>query len=143
MNPIKEIERFVSERQLNQMEFSKVDYGANVLEELFELYGYSVPKELRGALKVAIDELISQFANTVGLEKLDQDHNEADALGDIVVFSIDGLMKLGYDPEKTLIEIAREINSREGGIIDGKFQKYTDEAHRSKWYKADLDGAKL
>ena len=143
MCPIKEIERFVSERQLNQMEFSKVDYGANVLEELFELYGYHVPKELRGALKVAIDELIFQFANTVGLEKLDQEHHEADALADIIVFSIDGLMRLGYDPSITLEEVAKEINSREGKIIDGKFQKYTDEVHRSKWYKADLEAAKL
>ena len=34
-------------------------------------------------------------------------------------------------------EAAKEINSREGIMINGKFEKYVDNASKAKWYKAN------
>jgi len=53
-------------------------------------------------------------------------------------------MKLGYDPEKVLQEVAEEINSRVGSIIDGKFEKLLPgEEGYVKPYKADFTNCKI
>jgi len=51
-------------------------------------------------------------------------------------------MKLGYEPECVLNEVAKEINSRVGSIIDGKFIKDKSPEARAKWYKADYEKCK-
>jgi predicted HAD superfamily Cof-like phosphohydrolase len=55
-----------------------------------------------------------------------------DAFADIIVFSTGAIIKNGYDPEKVMDEVLKEIESRTGKIIDGKFVKDTD----VKMYKA-------
>ena len=47
-------------------------------------------------------------------------------------------MKKGYYPAMTMMEASKEINSREGIMINGKFEKYVDDASKAKWYKADF-----
>ena len=69
--------------------------------------------------------------------------DEIDALCDIQVFAGGDILKLGYDNEKCLSEVAKEINSRSGEIVNGKFQKYTTTEAKDKWYKADFTGCKL
>jgi len=65
-----------------------------------------------------------------------------------VVFSVDAMMKLGYDPECALDETAKEINSRiqdpdqkvewaEKGI-SGKWQKWKGQPESTK-YIANYD----
>ena len=46
-----------------------------------------------------------------------------DAFCDIQVFAGGEVGKLGYNNEVAMGEVAKEINSRTGSIIDGKFVK--------------------
>ena len=71
------------------------------------------------------------------------DEDVVDALCDIQTFAGGDNMKLGYDNKKCLLEVGKEINSREGEIIEGKFQKFKTEEAMAKWYKADFSGCKL
>jgi hypothetical protein len=96
-----------------------------------------------------VSNLSSSDANIVAKEFvnenfIDIDENRAiDALGDIVVFATNGMYKLGYNPEQVMNEVLKEIESRNGEIVNGKFEKYQDDYHKSLWYKADFSKCKL
>jgi len=62
----------------------------------------------------------------------------ADAYADIIVFAVGSLLKLGYDPECVMNEVVKEISSRTGKVIDGKFVKDKSPEAQAKWYKADF-----
>jgi len=51
-------------------------------------------------------------------------------------------MKLGYHPGMVLEEISKEINSRVGEMVEGKFTKDTSEEAKANWYKADFTKCK-
>lgn len=53
------------------------------------------------------------------------DHQQVDALCDIIVLATGAIHKLGYNPEQSMLETLREINSRQGTInpATGKWQK--------------------
>lgn len=57
-----------------------------------------------------------------------------DAFADIIVFSTGAIAKLGYNPNKVLSEVFKEIDSRKGKLIDGKFVKDLN----IEMYKADF-----
>lgn len=57
-----------------------------------------------------------------------------DAFADIIVFSTGAIIKNGYNPEKVMDEVLKEIESRSGKIIDGKFVKDLN----VKTYKANF-----
>ncbi len=50
----------------------------------------------------------------------------ADAFADIIVFATGALAKLGYNPSKIMDEVYKEIDSRKGKLIEGKFVKDTN-----------------
>ena len=142
MNVFKELERFCVDRKLDKMEFSTLDFQGNILEELFELDGYDVPKKNRTALKEEIERFTKELKEKgviIPVEKLEV-HYKVDSLNDIMVFCNDGLLKQGYNPEKTLLETSKEVNSRVGTIINGKFEKDLSMSHL--WYKADYSQCK-
>lgn len=62
-----------------------------------------------------------------------------DAFADILVFATGAIAKLGYDPAKVMDEVYKEINSRTGKLIDGKFVKDLD----AQVYKADFSKTKM
>lgn len=62
-----------------------------------------------------------------------------DAFADIIVFSTGVIAKLGYNPDSVMDEVYKEINSRTGTMIDGKFVK-DPEATK---YIADFTNCKL
>jgi len=66
-----------------------------------------------------------------------------DAAGDIIVFATGLIRKMGYDVDKTMEEVLREIESRRGTIIEGKFVKDKSQAAQALWYKANFSNAKL
>jgi len=141
-NPIKEIERFAIDRNIHQMEYSAFDYIANIQEELIELLGGEVKKEDRDKLKTAYGNFLKELLkeNIIDTESVvSHDDIRADAIADIIVFSITELMKIKYDPEKVLLEVAKEINSRVGSIVNGKFEKDLSEEAKANWYKANFD----
>jgi hypothetical protein len=71
------------------------------------------------------------------------EEDQVDAFADITVFATGDIMKLGYNPEKVLCEVGKEINSRTGEIVNGKFQKYKTPEAMALWYKADFSDCKL
>ena len=115
-NALEELARFQTDRELNKKLFNLDAVAKNIQEEVIELAVATV--------ECNVDEQI-------------------DALADIAVFALGDIMKLGYNPEKVLLEVAKEINSREGTFIDGKFQKDKSPEAQAKWYKADFSGCKL
>ena len=144
MNVFTEVRRFFTDRKLNEMEFDTLNFQGNVLEELFELAGYDVPKENRVNLKRSF-EIYTQTLHGGGVINFigkPSEHDEVDAINDIVVFCQDGLGKKGYDGAMTLAETAKEINSREGSIVDGKFEKDLSPEAKAKWYQANYTHCK-
>jgi hypothetical protein len=137
-DPILQVVKFCNDRKLPEMEFNPLDYTTNIVEELAELHGLKVTKEMRPRLKEITEMLLEVLEEEFPKAKEDP-YKEIDAINDIRVFSIDANLKLGFNPKKSLLETAKEINSREGEIVDGKFQKFTTPEAKSKWYKADYE----
>jgi len=64
-----------------------------------------------------------------------------DALCDIKVFATGAIRKAGYDPDIAMDEVIREIESRIGKVVDGKFIKDKSPEAMKNWYKADFNKA--
>ena len=146
MNVIQEIMRFQTDRELPHQNYTSLNEHINIIEELVESMGYNIVKEDRIMLASALEVFMTKLVGYGIAIKNDVDFTNddiVDAYGDIIVFAIGAIMKLDYNPETVLDEVAKEINSREGEIIDGKFEKHLDDEHRAKWYKADFSKCKL
>jgi len=66
------------------------------------------------------------------------DENVLDAWSDIIIFAIGAIAKKGYNPEKVLEEVYKEIDSRTGKRINGKFVRDKD----ALIYQANFDSCK-
>jgi hypothetical protein len=64
-------------------------------------------------------------------------------MGDIIVFATGAIRKIGYDPDIAMDEVLKEIESRVGSVIDGKFTKDKSPEAVANWYKADFKKAKI
>lgn len=149
INPILEIEKFQTDRSLHLQEYDALNEHASIIEELFESIGFNVPKENRNNLKTLWEETFEIAINkdivtieSMSPEGILSEHEQVDAYNDIIVFAIGAIMKLGYNPTETLIETAKEINSRRGSMIDGKFEKDLSDEAKALWYKADFTNCK-
>jgi len=103
----------------------------NILEELNELKVQIDSKEARNNAEIQLEDIKS---DTDFLEP-STPIQKVDALCDIIIYATGALIKLGYDPEEVMEETLKEIESRKGTIIDGKFEK--DLSLKDEWYKAD------
>lgn len=139
---IEEIERFQRDRGLDTAKYNSVNEHTNIIEELLESISFDVPKNNRRKLSKHINSFynILEFDNVI-INKDSSKEDIVDAYCDIIVFAIGALMKLGYNPEEALLETSKEINSRAGTIINGKFEK--DLSKKDKWYKADYTKCKI
>lgn len=138
MNYIKEIAKWQKERQLDKRQYDWSIEVANILEELLEAKGYSIPKEKRLEFLYRISDELEKIGKEFSSDNKEPTSEEiVDAYCDIIVFCVGSIMKLGYDPECALKETIKEISSRTGSIVNGKFQKDTSEEARKRWYKAD------
>jgi hypothetical protein len=133
---IEEIKEFQINRNLHKQDFEWLNETTNIVEELLEIDGYSVPSEKRDKLKQKVKEKFKEIVNELDLKKENKDH-PVDGFADIIVFSIGAIMKMEYEPVCVLSEVAKEINSRTGKIINGKFIKDTSKEAKKRWYKAD------
>ena len=91
---------------LDLVQYDKAKQAANIAEELSELL-----------LASNIEE-------------------EIDAFADIIIYSINAIEIAGYGARQVLDEVIKEIESRDGKIIDGKFYK------ESNKYKAKIGDCK-
>jgi len=62
-----------------------------------------------------------------------------DAFADIIVFATGAIYKLGYDTDKVMKEVQKELDDRTGKLVDGKFIKDKKETR----YIADFTDCKL
>ncbi len=141
MNALEEITRFQTDRELDKKEFDWSVEATNVVEELLEAIGINdrnIALLSVGDMQLRINERIR-----AGLIVAPSVEDQVDAFADVIVFACGALTKLGYDPERTLLEVGKEINSREGTMIDGKFTKNKSPEAKKKWVKADFTNCKL
>ena len=135
---IKEIMRFQSDRELDKQQYDWTNEAVNIVEEMLEAKGYNVPDKQRGFLRGIVDYIRARTATNPAITWLrPTEHDIVDACADQIIFNIGSLMKLGYDPEKVLAEVSKEINSRKGCMHEGKYQKDKDQ-DPSTLYKADF-----
>lgn len=95
--------------------------------------------------------LASRYANYIinesGKEDASRVHpdDKVDAKFDGIVFKLQDIAQLGYDPIKVLIEGFKEINSRVGAynLESGKWEKDTSDEAKSNWYKADYSKCRI
>jgi len=141
VNALHEITRFQTDRKLDQKPFDWNIEATNIVEELLEAIGVNdrnVAILAVGDMQLRIREKIQ-----LGLVIAPSLDDQVDAFSDIIVFACGALTKLGYDPERTLMEVAKEINSRVGSMQDGKFVKDKTLAAKKLWYKANFAKCKL
>jgi len=141
VNALSEITRFQTDRQLDKKPFNWNVEATNILEELLEAMGINsrdIALLCVGDMRLRIREEIQK-----GSTQEPTIEDQVDAFSDIIVFACGALTKLGYDPEFTLLEVAKEINSREGEMINGKFVKHQTPEAKAKWYKANFSKCKL
>ena len=142
---MKELIRFQTDRNLDKKSFDIENESASIVEELLEAYGLDVPKENRPLLK----EAFSSFVDSLLLEgtaisgTLPTNHERVDAFADIITFATGAILKLGHDPLIAIEECGKEINSRVGTMVDGKFEKDLSEEAKANWYKADYSKSEL
>lgn len=149
VNALQELERFQTDRLLHKNTFDLRIATMNILEELLEAHGVGDNKERTLVKKLYLD--LADIKEEALRNKREMGYtfdyptieDQVDAFCDIQVFAGGEIGKLGYSNEQCLIEVGKEINSREGQIVNGKFEKYKTEEAMAKWYKADFSGCKL
>ena len=142
MSFIKELREWRSDRNITDSN-TKV-YVSNIIEELLEIYFKN--KRLIKFLQFLIMIIFS-------IKKPISRLNTLDAILDISVFSTNKVELMGYDMDKAMNEVVKEISSRvqdpiqkeewsKSGAV-GKWQKSERDEHKKLWYKADFDKAKI
>ena len=112
---IEEIVRFQTDRGLDMQGYNPQNEHTNIIEELLESIGYDVPKEQRDNLTREWMKftMLLESKKIIEFKKIDK-HYRVDAYADVIVFAVGALLKLGFNPEKVLLEVGKEINSRTG-----------------------------
>ncbi len=143
---MKELIRFQTDRGLDKKPFELENEVASIFEELLEAGGLDVPKANRQALKAELKMFTASLIQK-SIAVIDQDvqntSSQVDAFADIITFATGAILKLGYNPLTTIDECGKEVNSRVGEMVDGKFEKDLSEAAQANWYKADYKKALL
>lgn len=141
-----ELIRFNEERLLDKQEFDLKVESTNILEELLEAHGVqddadrTYSKEVYKELILLVDKVKKHDRYSY---KETTEDDIIDAFADINVFSFGAISKQEVNPIIVMDEVAKEINSRTGMIIDGKFTKDKSDEAKAKWYKANFDKARI
>jgi predicted HAD superfamily Cof-like phosphohydrolase len=90
---------------------------------------------------------ISMIVEELGefLEAGDNIEGRIDAMADIIVFAYGEIAKYGYDGDKVMNEVIKEISSRVGAYNPEtkKWQKDKSPEAQANWYTADFTTCKL
>lgn len=143
---MKELIKFQTDRGLDKKPFDLLNETVSIFEELLEAAGLDVPKENRPKLKEELDKfVIALIQSKVAINSDDSisNHAQVDAFADIITFATGAILKLGHDPLIAVEECGKEINSRIGSMVDGKFEKDLSEKAKADWYKADYSKSQL
>lgn len=128
MSIFKRLKKWNEARGLIAKGFVHKNEARFILEEILESFGVHDKK----TSKFYAESIASSASTTTTEEKVD-------AFADIIVFATGAIYKLGYDTDKVMEEVFKEINSRKGTLVDGKFEKDLSVSV----YKAKLSECKL
>ena len=80
----------------------------------------------------------------MNLESKDTD-GRIDAMADMIVFCYGEMAKYGYNGDKVMDEVIKEISSRRGAYQPdvGKWMKDKSPEAQALWYKADFTKCKI
>jgi hypothetical protein len=140
-----ELFKFREKNKLIEQSFDLETYLRKDYEEGLELQGFSdtICKNTAANYANIMVENIKLWSVTKEKGRIfSNDYVKADALCDRIVLAVEALEQLGFDANLALLETAKEINSRDGEIINGKFEKYKTPEAITKWYKANYHSAK-
>ncbi len=152
MSVLESLKNYQETRNLHKQQFQIKVATLNIIEELFEAHGIHECKERPATQQVyrLLEQLVEEIENHESDFSSDEAWNEVqttetlvDAFCDIQVFAGGEVGKLGYHNEVALEETYREIESRTGEIIDGKFIKDKSMEAQTLWIKADYTKAKI
>lgn len=93
----------------------------------------------RNGFNAMIVEELGEFLSSDNIE------GRIDAMADIIVFAYGEMAKYGYDGDKVMDEVIKEISSRVGAYDPNtkKWQKDKSSEAQAKWYTADFSTCKL
>lgn len=126
MDILTRIVEWNNERGLIAKGFNHQKEASFIIEELLESTGTHDSLSAQESAQSYAKEIISSTpADTETI---------VDAWADIIVFATGAIAKLGYDPALVMEEVYKEIHSRTGTLIEGKFVKDPS----AQLYKAQL-----
>ena len=141
-----EMIRFQTDRGLDKKEYNIDNEMQLVIEELLEAKGvkddeyktYSklMVKRLNSVVKLVMEDEPERYVKPT-------EHDEIDAFADAMEFLSGAILKRGYNPIIVLDEMTKQINSRTGKFIDGKFEKDRSQEAKAREYQADFTKARL
>ena len=128
---INRIVKWNEERLLDKQEFNLKTETTNIIEELIEAQSKFIDSE-------KARQLANQIYGFINIQEEKKTEEIVDAFADIIVYAIGSILKLGYNPIDVMDEVLKEIESRTGTIIDGKFIKDKNAIN----YKANFNKCK-
>lgn len=136
------LDKFRKDRHLDVQKFDYETFFRKSIEEDFEMQGYDGKYCKPYASKMArIWAKFRENPTTTSGKKVHPSDNtfvKLDGLADGIVYRIEAIEQLGFDARIVMDEVQKEINSREGRIVDGKFEKWLTPEAKAKWYKANF-----
>ncbi len=150
VNVFEDLKKYQTDRGLDKQEFCITVASKNIIEELLEAHGITEDRD-----RLITRDIYEYMAVLVSRVKCEEsgyplhkvkwtkptNRIRVDAFCDIQVFGGGEVGKLNYNNEIALHEVAKEISSREGEMLEGKFVKWKDPGSRARWYKADFSKA--
>ncbi|MGB0925362.1 MAG: hypothetical protein ACPGTS_01490 [Minisyncoccia bacterium] len=131
MTLFKKIIEWNRERGILSRPFNHEKEISFIVEELLESTGNYDSNNAR--------ETAEEITKTITADMNPTPEQIVDAFADIIVFATGAIAKTGYDPDAVMDEVYKEINSRTGTMIDGKFVKDPDAVR----YHADFSNCRL
>ena len=131
MEIINRIVKWNEERLLDKQEFNLKIESTHILEELIEAQSKFIDSD-------KARKLANQLYGFLQIHDEKDEKDIVDAFADIIVYATGSILKLGYEPTKVMDEVLKEIESRTGKIVNGKFVK----DNKKTMYKADFTKCK-
>lgn len=126
MDMFEKIVKWNEERGLIDRGFNHRNEVSFIVEELLESTGnYD---------SITAREKAMEYAEAITRDSKAAPEAIVDAMADIIVFATGAIAKTGYDPSKVMDEVYKEISSRTGSMVEGKFVKDPN----AKKYTADF-----
>lgn len=131
-------------RELSFIQEELIEIITNTSSEEARLLATAIVSAIAIGESVKLVNLLRDFSsNYAEPNPRIEDEVLLDGLADIKVFATGTMAKAGYDPDKVMDETLKEIESRTGTMIDGKFVKDKSPEVTRNWYTANYRNARI